>query len=376
MILHNPHSDEKGIALLLVLWIITLLGFICADLSGTMRTETVVVSNFREGTQAYYSAEAGINKAVIELIRSFDQQTKMLTQKQNEEDDDEEESEFWFPGRGVYEFVFEGGSCEVTIEDEENKVGLNQFLDRAKQNPETLKDLLRKRTDLEGEELDTVAAAMIDWKDKDHNITGVHGAEREYYESLDPAYTSRNGSIPVIEELLLIKGIDEELYYGDMSIPGEKVSITADELENMLSGRSSFQMKKTFDDYGDEESVPNPGLINIFSVYTKSQTPKININTASLNQLLFLEGMDVQTAKEIIEERNKRAFMSVNDRLPGFKLFDVWKDQIQIRGPSAAGFYKIKAQGFSPDRRVSRTISANVMLTKRSCVFLSWKIDS
>lgn len=373
MMFPKKQFNQNGIALMLVLWIITLLGFICADLSGTMRTETVVVSNFRDGTQAYYSAEAGINKAVIELMRSFDQQSRILSRQ---EEDEEDEHEFWLAGGGPYEFVFEGGKSRITIEDEENKIGLNQFLDRAKQNPEVLRDLLRSRTGLEGEELDIVTASMIDWKDADDNITGVHGAESPYYEALDPPYTCRNGEIPVIEELLLIRGIDEALFYGDIGMPDDKISLTEEELENVLKGIPDFQVERPFEDHDDEESVPNMGLVNIFSVYTRSASPRINVNTASLNQFLLLQGMDVQTAQEIIEARNNRLFSSVTDRLPGFKLYDVWKDQIQVRGPATVGFFNIRSQGFCRDERVSRTITTTVMLTRQSCVFLSWKIDS
>jgi len=63
-------NNEKGIALLLVLWIVTLLTVICAEFSWTMRTETTTVTNFKEGEQAYYTAEAGINRAIVEMMRT------------------------------------------------------------------------------------------------------------------------------------------------------------------------------------------------------------------------------------------------------------------------------------------------------------------
>ena len=63
-------KNEQGIALLMILWIITLLSVICAEFSWTMRSETVIVRNFKESEQAYYTAEAGVNRAIIELVRS------------------------------------------------------------------------------------------------------------------------------------------------------------------------------------------------------------------------------------------------------------------------------------------------------------------
>ena len=76
-------KNEKGIALLLVLWLITLFAVICAEFSSTMRTETVIVRNYRDGEQAYYTAEAGINLTIIELERA----SKSIRQNSAEDED-------------------------------------------------------------------------------------------------------------------------------------------------------------------------------------------------------------------------------------------------------------------------------------------------
>ena len=94
-------ENENGIALLLVLWIITLFAVICTEFSSTMRTETVIVRNYKDGEQAYYTAEAGINRAIIELERA-----SKTTRQNFAEDEDQEEPEFeyWEPGGGPYVF--------------------------------------------------------------------------------------------------------------------------------------------------------------------------------------------------------------------------------------------------------------------------------
>jgi hypothetical protein len=43
----GPFGSESGIALLLVLWVIVFLAFICAEFSWTMRTETASAINFK-----------------------------------------------------------------------------------------------------------------------------------------------------------------------------------------------------------------------------------------------------------------------------------------------------------------------------------------
>src|SRR2546429_5741520 len=47
--------------------------------------------------------------------------------------------------------------------------------------------------------------------------TSKQGAETEYYQTLNPPYEAKNGAIDDLSELLLIKGISAELYWGTSS---------------------------------------------------------------------------------------------------------------------------------------------------------------
>lgn len=366
-------NNEKGIALLLVLWIVTLLSVICAEFSWTMRTETSTVTNFKEGEQAYYTAEAGINRAIVEMMRTASLVRRF--QKAKMKESGKIEMQYWEPGSGPYRFDFAGAKCEVNIEDEENKLGINAVLRIAKKNPGVLKNLLQEKIGLEGENRDVVADSLIDWYDKDHNITGVNGAEDDYYESLEPPYECRDGEIPVIEELLLIKGVDEDIYYGQAQRPEQKTKLSSEELEKILSANfpNEGATEAESDNDIDEPEPLNLGLVNIFSVNSKSTTFKPNINTASVDQLLLLEGMDINTAREIVAGRKERQFASKTDRLPQFSNYEVWKNQITMKGPKTTRHYKIKARGFSPDGRNARTISCIVKLYRNTCKIISWK---
>jgi len=56
--------------------------------------------------------------------------------------------------------------------------------------------------------------AIIDWIDNDDNENNNNGAESGYYLSLSPAYSARNAPIVYLEELLLIRGMTEEIFSG------------------------------------------------------------------------------------------------------------------------------------------------------------------
>lgn len=366
-------QNQRGIALLLILWIITFLTVICAEFSWTMRTEIAITTNYREGVQAYYTAEAGINRAIIELMRTA---SSRGVKKSDEVEEGDNESSFWEPGAGSYSFKLNDGMCEVTIEDEGNKIGLNSFLKKAKKNPALLKKLLKDKIGLEGERLDIVADSMIDWWDKDHNITGVNGTEDAYYEALDTPYECRDSEeIPVVGELLLIRGIDEEIFYGRAGKPEYKTKLSTEELEQILSGNLQEETsgEEDIDNETDDPELVNPGLGNIFSVTSRSSRFKININTASAEQLLMLKSMDTSTALEIIGDRKERRFESKTDRLPQYKNYEVWKNEIITTSSKSMGFYKIKARGISTDGNISRKISCEVMITRHKCMIMNWQ---
>ena len=87
-----------------------------------------------------------------------------------------------------------------------------------------------------------------DWLDSGDNdaITGLNGAEDEYYRDLRPSYKCRNGPVRHINELLRIKGITRELFYSS---------------EDAIAGISRFMsvhgMKEA------ENGFTYPGKINI-----------------------------------------------------------------------------------------------------------------
>jgi type II secretory pathway component PulK len=363
-------KNEKGIALLLVLWLITLFAVICAEFSSTMHTETVIVRNYKDGEQAYYTAEAGINRTIIELERA----SKSIRQN-SAEDEEEPEFVYWEPGGGPYVFNIDDYICEVKIEDENNRLGLNAFLKKAKTNPSLLKSLLDNKVGLEGEERDIVADSLIDWWDKDHNITGINGAENDYYESLEEPYKCRNGEIPVIEELLMVRGIDEIIFYGTAKNPGQKIMITDEELKAFLEGRTENQeeIEAEIQYDWDNDTKINLGLSNIFSTFSTATSLTLDINTASFEELLILEGMDPETSNKIITERNEDLFESITDRLPHFKNYEVWKDNIKVDASKSTGNYKVTATGFSADREISRTISCNMKLERKQYTISNWK---
>ena len=67
MKLYNPNN--KGLALMMVLWVLILLGALATEFAYSMRTEVNATKNYKEDVESYYLAKAGINMGIAELYK-------------------------------------------------------------------------------------------------------------------------------------------------------------------------------------------------------------------------------------------------------------------------------------------------------------------
>ena len=360
-------NDERGIALVLVLWVLMLLFIIVFEFCSTMRIEATIARNFKEGERSYYFAQAGINRAVIELVKAQSAVKKFkggkdtLVDKQHRLGKDryeEEENELkeWVPREQPYVFPFEDGECEVTIGDEGSKINLNWIATRAQSDRQSLADILERSCGLYDEERDIITDSIIDWVDKDHEHR-MNGAEDDYYKSLDDPYECRDGEFVVVEELLLVRGVTKDIYYGRLRPePDEETGRTA-----RPRGRSAFDTTVAGGAAMPQQTYQ--GLAEIFTVFSAGKALKININDAPFGLLMSLPAMTEDAAYDIIAMRRAEKFEDARDpRLLDLPIYDQIASQITIE---PTNFYRITARGRLADGTVARSISAVVEIDPR-----------
>jgi hypothetical protein len=133
-----------------------------------------------------------------------------------------------------------------------------------------------------------IVNSILDWTDVDGH-TRPEGAETDYYQNLRPSYAAKDGPIDDLSELLLIKGVIPELYWGTSSSdhpPG---------IFQPLNSRSHLP----------SEAISFPvGLVELF---TPLSDGKININTASAAVLQLIPGVDPLAAEAIVGGRSGQA---------------------------------------------------------------------
>ncbi|MCS7223364.1 MAG: type II secretion system protein GspK [Armatimonadetes bacterium] len=178
----------------MVLSLMVLLALLAAGLALTVRNEHQSSSAHINRLQARFYAYAGIQRALYELSRDhpgtdgYDEPWALLDSRREEP-------------------PFSDGYYLVRVVDESGKLNLNTA------GAEELRAFFRTVTGDDGlaQEL---TDSLLDWRDTDSEQRTV-GAEADYYLSLSDPYRPRNGPLITAAELLLIKGFEREIVYGD-----------------------------------------------------------------------------------------------------------------------------------------------------------------
>lgn len=181
----NMHQ-QRGLALIVVLWMLTLLMIMASSFTLTMRRETAALTNMKALSQARALAEAGINIAMLNLL-PMDEKIR------------------WRSDNSLYEVEFEGARIRIRVADESGKLDLNSG------DPTMLRSLLSSALGLEPELADQLAAAIIDWRDAD-DIQTPNGAEKAQYEKAGLKFSPPNKPFDSIEELQMVLGMKPDYF--------------------------------------------------------------------------------------------------------------------------------------------------------------------
>ncbi len=176
---------QRGVALVLVLWVLVLLTIATGTYALMARMDRLEANALLAGTQARLSAEAGINLVAVALR------------------DDDEETRLIADGR-AYQQVLDGVVVEIRVTDERGKLDLNAA------DEQTLFTLFANHG-VDPSEAELLAAAVLDWRDEDE-LERVNGAEAEAYAAAGLELGPANRNFLMTEELLQVIGVSYPLY--------------------------------------------------------------------------------------------------------------------------------------------------------------------
>ncbi len=358
--------NSSGYVLVIVLLVTSLLVSISTEFLITAQTNINYIKKFSDKLKAYTIAKIGMN--LSQFILEADKRgmaSGLMAQRASKEIDCYED--LWamdFP-----EFPIEYGSVKIVISDENSKINLsvlaNEVVDR------TAYYNLVQRFFLNMGLLMDFADSILDWVDIDETRS-PYGAESDYYQNLESPYKSKNREMDSIDELLLVKGITPEIFYGLGGGNSGKEANLVDHnrgtksLSSALLGDLDPQnAKKLLEEkqsstrdlsikIGREKSRRLSDYLRVYGDRTDylSDLNKININTASFRVLSTLtESMTDDIVTEIIRRRIEKPFESIDEVKDLIKDENVLKNLLTVK----SYIFKIEVTGKVNDTTTSIT---------------------
>lgn len=202
---------ERGSILVAVLWAVFFLGALAVSIYALLAPQIGLAGRLKDRTRLHYLAQAGAQKAIVLLaeddtpdwdgfkdVWANDEEIFKDTRLGEagyvsvryaliDDDDDKEEETRW------------------GLADEEGKININ------KATFEVLRQLFEVAGQTTSQTAGDTADSILDWVDEDDDPR-ANGAENGYYEGLAKGYACKNAKFQILEELLLVKGMTQEIF--------------------------------------------------------------------------------------------------------------------------------------------------------------------
>lgn len=185
----RPPPDDRGFALVLVLWIAGLLAVLTAGLAGTARTQLRVAANIVESAKAEALADAGVTLAVMDLLAARRARDHVRR--------------FPVNGRPVACSVAGEGRLAISVADEAGRIDVN-----AAGLP--LLQALIAGLGAQPEDAQRLAEAIFDFRDADDERK-QGGTESAEYREAGLSWLPKNGPLQSLGELSQVHGVPSDL---------------------------------------------------------------------------------------------------------------------------------------------------------------------
>lgn len=254
--------QQRGSVIIIVLWTTILLTILVTVMAGKVQLSARTAFHNREAATDLARIDSAMNQAEMELIlETMPRPIDFIPE--TDEDGNYREPRNRFNGQPLSLYYPVDEDMVVRIYDHAGKINLNNM-----RGPE-MRLLIEKRLGPEADrrQVNQLVEAWSDWTDL-NDQPGINGAERDYYESLDPPYSPRNNSeLDSVEELRLIRGFDE--LFKDVNLDAA------------------------------------------FTIYGSTQT--VNMNFATREAMQLLPGLNDELIEEIIAYRERKDFRNKPD---------------------------------------------------------------
>jgi len=268
-IMPKSESRSQGFILIAVLWVAMLLSVFALNYATTSRLGAQRAMVVDRLTTDVWLRRSALALAEQELRTYYANQERLEQEAELEEErDPDQRAGLWYPRHEARTVDIQGQSVQVRVMGSDSRFDVNAL-------PQGMLETILLACGLrQGAELTGVVNSILDWIDDD-DLRRMEGAETPYYRTLEHPYPAKNAPLESIEELLLVKGIDADLFWGR-----------------------------------DQQ----PGLIDFLDVF--GQTEKLDINSVSLAALALVPGLREQTREAVLQARSAGRIEQMSDLAP------------------------------------------------------------
>jgi general secretion pathway protein K len=287
-------KSRGGFALILVMLTIITLTALVGSLAVSMNTEVRLARNSDYDVELEWMGRSGIELAEFALANKCASQKNIDALNQ-----------FWaggtapcsndIPQISLKDVQMGQGKFSVTITDMERKWSINLVCNPQQPQIQILQKAMGEIGVTDASLSSTIVDSIQDWCSFG-STARFSGAKDDYYLHLNPPYYCKDGPIDDLNELLLVKGMTPEIFWGSNST-NHPISAF------QQHGGGGFNQPIAGQNGGfggnKDEPVYPVGFHDLFSPLGG----KLNINTASLQTLELIPGMDEAGAEAIIRQR-------------------------------------------------------------------------
>jgi general secretion pathway protein K len=278
----TPRHNSDGIALIMVMCAIVVLSILAAAFAYSIKVETRLAQNADSEEQLLWLGTSGVQRACWILSQHPPGEPyDSLNQKWAGGSGSLAESNSVLSSVSLDNYPVGDGTVSIKIIDLERKVNINTAI-----YPANSQMILQALTlmGVDASDISVVSDSILDWIDSD-DLPRVAGAESDYYQGLPLPYYAKNAPIDDLSELLLVKGVTPEMYWGSNATNHTP---------------SVFQHKLGLGTAPGQAPDYPFGLVEIFTPFSSG---KINVNTADANVLQMIPGVDAAMADAIVKQR-------------------------------------------------------------------------
>jgi len=276
---------EGGMVLMTVLWIILIIAFISLTLAASVRVEVAAAQNSFDSERAFFMAKS----AAEVLFRELQKPGSLAGSPVRREED------------GAYIFPFDSGEVRAHLESNSGLIDVNAASD-------VVLASMFDSLGLDEQQRNELVDSILDWRDID-DVPHLNGAEVDDYGQvvLGPNRLPHNGPFESLDELLLVKHMTPQIYYG----------------------RIEF-------DAATNSHRKVPGVRDLVTV--NSGKAPVDVNHAPPDVLAALPKLSRESAMRLVAEREQKLFENLQNlvlRIPELANSETLEYMTTEMGPAA-----------------------------------------